>query len=323
MSFKFLTHKSHSDSTYDGKRIPKELVFVLLSVLTLALAGFFYSLAFQQNRTLSPFFVAAIRVLFAFIPILYLMSTKQISLDTLRQWKDTSLILWGLFGALTIATYFLSIPLAGVGFTQFLGSIQGLVILFGLWPILSQVHRKNRLISVLISLLGLLLLVSTKKSTNFVSGWTWLPGICSGVFAGLAYTHLGAASKRHQPAVVSLYWGIPSLLTIILLTAFYSENILTWIDYSPKLFIFTTLGGGMTALSQFFFTKAARHIDLVFATLLTYLASVANLIFDVAVGSTSLSKAQTLGITFIFFGSAIWPYWKRNNRAHHSSLLPP
>lgn len=284
---------------------------LICASIAMAGAGVFYSLAFKSDRNLSPYFVATIRIIFAFGPIFFLLTTNQLKHCSLQHWRDTNLLLWGVFGSLTLATYFLSVPLAGVGITQFLGSIQGFVLLLTLWPSLAKSQKKIRFLSVFISMGGLFLLLIARNRDLAFNLSSWVPGIASGVFAGLAYTHLGPASKRHNPAIVSLFWGIPSLLTLALLTKMSNEDVFKWTQLSSQTFLYVLTGGALTALGQLFFSKAARGIDLVVATLFMYLVSVVNLLFDVTTGAISLSSTETFGILIIIFGSAILPLWKR------------
>jgi drug/metabolite transporter (DMT)-like permease len=303
-----------------GLRINRGIFFAILSFLSFALAGVIYTLLYREQPLIQSEVVALVRILFGFVPSIILLICG-VPVRTFFRFRDLSLVLWGVFGAATIVSYYISIPAAGVGLTQFLGALQGLVMLIGLWNGMSRRNRRYRLFYVMISLCGLALVLNPFGGEPNGRSWSWLPGVSYGLFAGLAYLFLNSASSRNSAAIISLYWAVPSLCVQFGLIKGGWVPSQGGLVYADRVWLMVVLGGGLTALSQYFFSLAAQDGKVLFATLLCYIGAVLNICFDLWLGLTQFSAILCLGLILVFFGSAILPVWHSTQDRKLKELL--
>lgn len=288
----------------------KGVFYAFLAMISAATAGFFYARTFSLDPQLNPLFVGFIRILFGFLPAFILILRRR-SLSVIRTTDHKNLILWGICGAATITTYFYSVRLVGVGLTQFLGAIQSLVILIATWGVLHHNVKRDRLLSVIMSLTGILFILNPFKA---VSGFSTslLPGIGSGVCAGFAYFWLSKCKSKIRFEVVSLYWAIPSFLAQLILITESSFHITLNFNFPSTIWSGVIAGGFLTALAQIFFSLAIQEGDAFLASLVGYVGAILNVIFDWSLGLIQLSHTLIYGIVLIFLGSVVFPYLQHN-----------
>jgi drug/metabolite transporter (DMT)-like permease len=299
------------------------IILSVVSTICLAVAGILYSYCFLLKPNLNPLIIALVRIVLGFLPPLFFILKKRSVLKLIGK-NRRDLIFWGLAGAATVTTFFFSSQLVGVGITQMLSSIQGLVFFFGAPILLNESPRWRNLTGLLLSILGLNFILSSRAATvalvgaNSVTiGKSMLFGILSGFFGGIAYLFMVRCRKTDCSEVIAFYWAVPSLILQLALLyngSFKSEsnsNFYHQLGVPEIVWICAVCGGILTVISQLVLAEAYSYGNVVLITLITYLGPIINLSVDVFIGKILLSTNLLIGVFLIIFGSGIFPILNR------------
>ena len=296
------------------------IILTIASSITLMFAGLCYSYVFKKEATISPNFVAFFRIILSFIPPLILFF-KTKSFSTLFGIERRFLFLWGISGSITVTTYFISSKAIGIGMTQFLSSIQSVIIIIGSPFVLNIKFKWSSLIGVIFSVVGLLVILLPEMIDNLNFATTVgkisknsfdfnliLIGLVSGIFSGVAYLFMAKARISNRFEVITLYWAIPSFFAQLIFfggTKIFSQ--IKIYDYSTNIWFLIFLGGILTLLSQIFLSEAYRYGKVIFATFFYFIGSLINVTFEIYQGQIILTHALKFGILLILFGSVFIP----------------
>jgi drug/metabolite transporter (DMT)-like permease len=297
------------------------VLLTVASTICLALAGILYSYCFTLKPNLSPAVIAMVRILVGFLPPLLFVARYRSILPLLGN-NRRDLAFWGLAGSATVTTFFFSTQLVGVGITQMLSSVQGLVFFCGAPFLLKERLKWQNLIGLIFSIIGLNFVIISRNSTSIfkleqsiIESRSILYGLLSGIFGGIAYLFMVRCRRTNCPEVIAFYWAVPSLILQIFLVFYLSA------DYKNKFSIYSylvnnitniiwfcaLLGGILTATSQLLLAESYRHGNAVLLTLITYLGPLINLSVDVISGKILLNYNLKIGFFLIVFGSGVFP----------------
>ena len=229
-------------------------------------------------------------------------------LPKLHSWKTGGeLWLWGIFGALTLGSYYYAVTLVGAGLTNVVNAGSGLV-LTGLAPILTK-QKSVRLhqLAALGCATGMILLCHSGFG-HFEQPFGLVLAAMSGIFSALAYLMVARSGSRHSPETVLVHWTTINFIaagTLALSTNLvWPENPNTW-----SILIGTGL---LMAWSQYFTASAYQKGSASLVACLTFCGPLLSLLIDLCFFGLPLTQGTLIGAALILTFGLIVPLKTRH-----------
>lgn len=213
--------------------------------------------------------------------------------------KKHLLFAWGIAGAVTVTTFFLSLRMIGAGPAAFLSSTSGIItalcapFIFG--------TRKSFYVPLAagFALVGCLLLRNPfAAQANYLG---WLVGILSGCAGGIAYLILSMLRDSVSASTIMAYWTGCCLPFHLLVFAFFPPVM----PLLSTTWYFVIAGGLAMAGAQFFLALSFATGDPILLGILTYLGPLFTLGFDMLFFDKHYSINEYAGALFIIMGGTI------------------
>lgn len=273
------------------------------AVITACLFSSLMGAAFFQAHVEDPHFSSLsgsfIRVIANFILVMILTFSYRHRPQLLfSPRKHKSLWTWGLFGALTVTTYFAAIHLIGSGMTAFLGASSGIFIA-GLSAPLARQHTPPIMWLAILGSIGGMFLLCSSVSLN--ESWLGVSlALSSGLFAAIAYLMVARNRSTYSVNAVMVTWCIAALIAhavIFCLAPFsFPANLTAWM-----YIIFAAIAA---SLAQQFTTYAFQRTSPSAVASLSYLTPVLSLILDMlAFGFMPTLQAGVGAALIVSFGA--------------------
>jgi drug/metabolite transporter (DMT)-like permease len=230
-------------------------------------------------------------------------------LPKLHSWKTGGeLWLWGIFGALTLSSYYYAVTLVGAGLTNMVNAGSGLV-LTGLAPILTK-QKSVRLhqLAALGCAIGMILLCQSALG-HFERPVGLVLALLSGIFSALAYLMVARTGSQHSPETVLVHWTIINFIAagalVLSIDLIWPKNPNTW-----SILIATGL---LMAWSQYFTASAYQKGSASLVACLTFCGPLLSLVFDLSFFGLPLTQGTLIGAALILTFGLIVPLKTRHN----------
>lgn len=214
------------------------------------------------------------------------------------------LILRGLFGAVALTLYFLTlqrIPLATAVILQFLAPI--FTVIFGYF-IVNEKFYPLQLLFLLISLAGILLIRQFDERLS----WVFIvAGITASIFAGLAYNMIRKIKTSEHPLVIILYFP----LVTTPLSGIYSAT--NWVMPQGREWLLLLAIGVLTQIAQFFLTRAYQLEEISKVASIKYIGIFFALGFGYLFFDESFNIMTYVGMALVMVGvlaNLIYKAWR-------------
>lgn len=277
---------------------------ILVACVFSAATGAAFFAAHQKDPGFSSFGGSFVRVAtnLIFISLPFMKTNCQLFLPPL---KHKALWLWGVFGALTVTTYFAAVALVGSGQTAFLGASSG-VFIAALSPMIAKqrVHSMNWL-AITGSILGLYMMCANEKVDGSVLGTAL--AIASGLFGALAYLMIARTKSAYATSQIMMTWFLSAATAHLLVFCFYK---VTW-PTSSDVWLLLLLAGLAASLSQHLTTYAFQRAPASQIASLSYLAPVLSLFIDMILFGFTPTPIAGIGASIIFAFGVVVPVLKR------------
>lgn len=275
-------------------------VLVIVSSALSAIMGIAFYTAHTWDPNFSSLGGSFVRVLVNLLLIFVFMSSNERP-ELLSPLRHKALWLWGLFGALTVATFFSSIHLVGSGLASLLCASSGIFIA-ALAPLLAR-QRVGWFswIAIAGSLLGMCLLtpIDVGSPSLLFFNSSQLTGLflasLSGLFCGLAYLMIARTGGKYSMTNVMFTWCLASIALHIGIFFFVSIH---W-PQTPKIWLLLLGAGVIATISQRMMTKAFQIAPAAKVAAISYLGPVLNLVFDSVLFDMNPSLQQKTGALII------------------------
>lgn len=226
-----------------------------------------------------------------------LVFSRQLRGEILDRRPDKHILLWALFGSITVHAYTYAVLQLGMGMaTLLLQCFQALAIAV-LSPLLAR-ERWN--LSVVLSLVGCFLGVIMIQD----QGWSrWEPAVLWGAFAGisaaLAYMMLVRTRNLFSSGYAMFYWTAFSLVS-------HSMSFTTsGLPILPSNFVLfmVMIAGIFAAIAQFFSARAYQNGPAMRVTVVMYLAPILGMTIDSWLFGRDFGVSQAVGTGLVLFVS--------------------
>ena len=292
------------------------LFSMALASLFSALMGLAFFLAHQAEPAFSSLTGSFVRVLTSlfFITFAFLVTQKKSTLFY-SPLRHRSLWLWGIFGALTVTTYFSAVPMIGSGMTALLSASSG-VFITALSPRLAgQAVSPKNWFAVIGSLAGLMLMCKVGEVGPSAAGFALAS--TSGFFGGCAYLMIARRKKDYSGSAIMMTWCAAALLAHFLLFATFPT---IWPSGARAWLLLIGAGCAASvaqALSAFSFQRApASSIAAV-----GYLSPVLSLVLDVVFLEIHPGLRVSAGAGLVLFFGGLFPFIMRSDHKRHECAI--
>lgn len=273
---------------------------MVIGSLAAAVAASLFYLAHQWDPAVSGLFSIWVRVCMngLFLAVLFLRPWG----PPLSLWPPERawLWIWGVLGALTVVTYFISVQLSGPAVASLLNSTFGIFATALAPMILGSRTSPIAIASSAVAALGLVCLLPSGISYTTDPGAVL--GLLSGLFTGLAYLAVAKSGTRFRPTTTLFFW---TLVCFPVTTATLPWNISTL----PSIGALAALmGAGLcAALSQYRIADAYQRGPVEVVSALSYLAPFFALVLDSVCFDRRYSQSECAGAVLILVGGTL-PY---------------
>ena len=280
---------------------------ILLACLFSSLVGAAFFKAHLEDPHFSSFSGSFVRVLTNLVLIMILMMFFKYRSSTpllLPPHQHKSLWAWGLFGALTVTTYFAAIHLIGSGMTAFLGASSGVFIAALSAPVARQRTPPIMWLAIMGSVFGMYLLCNTTNLNS--SGLGCGLAIASGFFGAVAYLMIARTRSRYSVPTVMMTWCISALAAHLILFCAVPIAFPT----TTKAWIFILIAAVSASMAQQLTTLAFQRSSASFVASLSYLTPVLSLLLDFLAFDLKPKVQTGLGALLIIAFGALIPSLK-------------
>lgn len=277
------------------------LAAALIACLFSSLMGAAFFKAHLEDPQFSSFSGSFVRVIANILLVLLIIAGgRSGTKPLLPPKKHPSLWAWGVFGALTVTTYFAAIHLIGSGMTAFLGASSGIFIALLSAPLTRQRTPRIMWLAIAGSVLGLYLL---SRSTGFINSWLGSGlAVSSGFFGAVAYLMIARTRSTYSVSTIMMTWCVSALIAHLIVFCFipiaFPSNIKSW--------CFILFAAIAASFAQQFTAYAFQRSSPSFVASLSYLTPVVSLGIDIyAFGFTPTPQAGIGAALIVSFGALI------------------
>jgi drug/metabolite transporter (DMT)-like permease len=215
--------------------------------------------------------------------------SRELRVELFARRPDRNILLWGLFGALTVHSYTFAVVKLGMGMaTLLLQTFQVLGIAL-LGPLLTGSRWTRSLLFSLLSCLVGLMLLKGREWTGWEPALYW--GVFAGIAAALAYLMLARTSGRFSSGYAMFYWTLFCLASHLM----HFSSVGTPILPHQRVLVMLVVAGLLAAAAQFLTTRAYQDGPAVRVTLVLYLAPILGMSLDAYVFGKNFGLSQALG----------------------------
>lgn len=278
---------------------------ILVACIFSAATGAAFFAAHQEEPNFSSFGGSLVRVLanLLFISLPFMRSDCRLLLSPLRH---RALWLWGVFGALTVTTYFAAVALVGSGQTAFFGASSGIFIA-ALSPMIArQKVTSMNWLAIAGSLFGLYMICPSGKIDGSFLGTAL--AIASGLCGAVAYLMIARTKSTYATPQIMMTWCLSAMTAHLIIFCFHD---VTW-PTSPGVWFLLLVAGFSASLSQHFTTYAFQRGPASQIASLSYLAPVLSLILDMILFGFTPTPIAGIGASIIFAFGVVAPVLKRD-----------
>jgi drug/metabolite transporter (DMT)-like permease len=285
----------------------KNLMPAFLAAILWALVSVLTVFIFRIDENLSPMAATFSRVL---INLFFVVAIHSIVGKKLRiPWGNRSkfLWIWGFFGALTIASFFLSVKLVGAGEATLLQGVQGMLVAILAPKLLGEKFSSLSIAGSILGILGLFFLFGEQNSAEGM-GRFW--GLVSGLSAGFAYLVLANENGKHKLETISFYWCIVSLVFLLFLTPF-METKFSW---NSQTILLLVLSGTIATFAQWLTSVAYSRAPASLVSATSYLIPALGFFLEYALFKKEMGLRVLAAAGCIFIAGACIPLfrWRMN-----------
>lgn len=277
---------------------------ILVACIFSAATGAAFFAAHQEDPSFSSLGGSFVRVIanLVFISLPFIRTNCRLILSPLRH---RALWLWGVFGAMTVTTYFAAVALVGSGQTAFLGASSGIFIA-ALSPVIARqkVNPMNWL-AIIGSIFGLYMMCANGKNDDSFLGTVL--AIASGLFGALAYLMIARTKSTYSTSQIMMTWCLSAITAHLLIFCFHN---VTW-PTRPGVWLLLLLAGLAASLSQHLTTYAFQRAPASQIASLSYLAPVLSLLLDMILFGFVPTATAGIGASIIFAFGVVVPVLKR------------
>jgi|GEM_PF-5499850 len=212
---------------------------------------------------------------------------------------STALWLWGIFGALTVLTYFNSLEHQGAAITNILNSSNGVLILILAPFLVNQVPGWPQTMALVGAVAGTILVIPWNHHEMKISG-DLFSGAISGLFAALAFLMVAKVKRNADANLILLVWFQVNILMHLCIILFTQPN---W-PHLGKTWIFYLSAGLIAAFAQKFQAIAYQYTSAARAAGLSYLTPIFSLSFE-GFSNKALPSSNTLWGALILVSSGL------------------
>lgn len=221
--------------------------------------------------------------------------------------RHKSLWFWGIFGALTVTTYFAAVNLVGSSTAAFLGASSGIFIT-ALSPLVAgqKVTLKNW-IGIGGSFTGMYLMCNTEMISQSSRGI--FLAIASGFFGAMAYLMIARKRTEYSTSTIMSIWCLTSIAAHLLVFSLWH------VEWPVRLnaWLLLLIAGFAASLAQHLTTYSYQRAPAGAAASLSYLAPVLSLLIDVVAFGAKPSLRVGFGAATILLFGALLPFIKSNS----------
>jgi drug/metabolite transporter (DMT)-like permease len=265
----------------------------LLSALLSALMGAALLRAREGDPTLSSSVVSFVRVFMNALWVAAAWARVPSFRTDARGGLGAPVLLWGIFGALTVTSYFAALLELGMGLTTFLQQIAQTAAVVALSSaVAGQVPRRLDLAALAGALAGFLLL---RPQSVPGAGHATALAVLSGLAAALAYLMVARVRETRSPFVIMASW-----------CAFATLAHVGWILVDPPAWPrsastwgWIALGGALAAGAQYLVTLSYQRAAAPRVTALLYAAPALGFAIDALVFGMPFSARQLAGVAVV------------------------
>lgn len=272
-------------------------VAIAVACVLNAIAGAAFYWARREDASFSPEAGIIIRIFmnFTFFALPLVSPSFRESLFPKRGEGD--LWCWGVFGVLTVWTYFLAVGETGASTANLLYTGSGLLTA-ALAPVVSrQPFIRSHLWCAVGCIVGMALFASTRLDHSAAPHGLIL-GTASGLFSALAYLMVARGGRRFSPLRAVFYWSWCNLAVGLILLA---TRPLSW-PTAHAVWFSLIIAGLTSALSQFLTAFAYQRTHASLLACLSYLTPAISLVIDLFLFHIEYSVLAFVGVglTLIF-----------------------
>ena len=215
------------------------------------------------------------------------------------------LILRGIFGVIALTLFFITLqklPLANAVTIQYLSPI--FTAIFAVYMLKEKLHW-TQLLFFVISFIGVILI---KGFDERISNFYLVIGICSSIFAGLAYNAIRKVKDTDHPLVVVLYFPLIATPIMAFLSYFYWKT--------PNLieFGYLLMIGIATQIGQVYLTKALQIETAAKVSAMKYIGVIYALLYSYFIFDEKYYPLTLLGISFVILGVFLNVWYKSTQK---------
>lgn len=229
--------------------------------------------------------------------------------------RHRSLWLWGVFGALTVTSYFFALNLIGSATTALLAASSGIFIA-ALSPVLARQPTSPVMWPALGgALLGLYMLsTSTLLQSSSIGAAS---AVLSGLFAAIAYLMIARTRVRYSTVTIMMTWCISALIAHGLV---FCLTPTVW-PTGPRAWIFLLLAGAAASLAMHYTAIAFQNAPAAMVGALSYLAPVISLGLDVVLFGFTPSLQACVGAVLIVAFGAVLPMTRQRTNSERRGII--
>lgn len=269
------------------------VVAILLACALGCLSGIGIFYAYRFEPSVSPQIGISVRVLSNIFCIVTLaLLTREWPL--VRSWRSGRVIwMWGLFGALTVVTYYLATTQIGAGRSAILNAGSGLAIAVLAPWIAGQSVSVVHAVGIVGSLFGMGLLSTSSEGAQAQFGTVL--ALASGFFAALAYLMVARSRQEFGASEILLHWMIASSVACAALFI----SIPTVLPQHSVTWIVLIMTGFLMAWAQFFTIRAYQIAPAALVACLSFAGPLFNLLVDIYLFELPISTSGLVGAAMI------------------------
>lgn len=207
--------------------------------------------------------------------------------------------------ALTLNWFFLfsAYQNTSIGLATTIYNTQPFIYLFLTSLLLKEKIRKDQIIWVVISFIGLALIMQTKPTNQLINYQSYLIGVLQALLSATLYALVGLSTKYLKQLLPSLIAFLHLITGLILFLPFANTTVLTTHFYSQTLLIAITLGVVHTGIMYILLYRAVQQLPTIEFASLSFIYPLVAIVLDIVLFHVKLTPYHIIGMVLILLGA--------------------
>jgi drug/metabolite transporter (DMT)-like permease len=214
----------------------------------------------------------------------------------------------GLFGGVAVLCYFACIEHLGAGRATLLNYTSPVWSLLFSWILLKERPRRHAFPALLLTLVGVVLIVGSGRTSWRVSGWD-LVAVLSAVLSGMAVTSIRATRRRSEDGTpVESSWSVFASFTLLGMLATLPPVVPPlghWVAPSAHEWLLLFCVGMTSVGAQLVMTRALKHVTATAMGIILQLTVVLTVLGGILFFDETMSMRSAIG-SMITVAGVLW-----------------